>query len=74
VDPDLILVIGMVVGVLAIPSLLGAYSESRTPRVGAIMVMISAGLISLAIMQNPNGYTFDELPDVFFGVVARILN
>ena len=73
-DPDLILVIGMVIGVLSIPSLLGAYSESRTPRAGAIMVMIAAGVISVAIMQNPGGYTFGELPDVFFNVVARVLN
>lgn len=72
-DTDLILVIGMVLSVLAIPSLLSAFAESRAPRAGAIMVLIGGVLIVVALTKHPSGYTFAELPDVVAGVVARLI-
>ena len=72
-DTDLILVIGMRLSVLAIPSLLAAYSESRAPRAGAIMVLVGGVLIVVALTRHPSGYTFAELPDVVAGVVARLI-
>ncbi|MEL6207065.1 MAG: hypothetical protein AAFR47_17370 [Pseudomonadota bacterium] len=74
VESDLIFVIGMICGLLAIPPLIGAFSEGRTPRTAAIMIMISAGLIVTAVLQNPGGYSFEEAPDVFFRVIAGLLN
>ena len=74
IDPDYIFVIGLVVGLLAIPALIGAFSESRPPRAAAIMVLISAGLISVAVLQKPGGYSVREVPDVFMRVVADIVN
>lgn len=72
-DTDLILVIGMLLSVLAIPTLLAAFSESRAPRAGAIMVLVGGVLIVVALTKNPSGYTFAELPDVVAGVVARLI-
>ena len=72
-DTDLILVIGMALCVLALPPLLSAFSESRAPRAGAIMVLIGGVLIVVALTQNPSGYTFAQLPDVVTGVVGRLL-
>lgn len=72
-DTDLILVIGMVLSVLAIPSLLSAFAESRAPRAGAIMVLIGGVLIVVALTKHPSGYTFAQLPDVVAGVVARLI-
>ena len=72
-DTDLILVIGMLLSVLAIPSLLAAFSESRAPRAGAIMVLVGGVLIVVALTRHPSGYTFAELPDVVAGVVARLI-
>ncbi|GAB1479435.1 hypothetical protein MASR2M74_19990 [Paracoccaceae bacterium] len=72
-DTDLILVIGMVLSVLAIPSLLSAFAESRAPRAGAIMVLIGGVMIVVALTKHPSGYTFAELPDVVAGVVARLI-
>lgn len=74
VDPDLVFVIGLVVGLLSIPSLIGAFSESRPPRAAAIMVMIAAGLITVAVLQKPGGYSVQEAPDVVLRVVGRLLN
>ena len=70
-DTDLMLVVGMVLCVLSIPSLLGAYSEGRAPRVGAILVLIGGVLLVTALTKNPRGYTFAEIPDVVVKVISR---
>ena len=70
-DPDLFLVIGLIVGVLAIPSLLSAFSENRTPRAGAIMVLIAGVLLVLAFQNKAGGYTIAEIPQVFFKDIGR---
>lgn len=73
-NTDLYLVIGIIVGALAIPSLLAAFSESRAPRIGAIMVLISGVLIAVALTQKPSGYTFAEIPGIFVKVVAGFIH
>jgi len=73
-DPDLFLVIGLALGVLTIPSLLSAYSESRAPRAAAIIVLISGVLIVVALANKAGGYTIAEIPDVIFRVIGRYLN
>ncbi len=73
-DTDLLLVIGVVLSGLAIPALLAAFSESRPPRAGAIMVLIGGILIVVAISQNTRSYTFGEMPDLFIRVIGRYLN
>lgn len=73
-DNDLLLVIGIIVGVLAIPSLLSAFSESRPPRAGAILVLIAGVLVAVALTRKTGGYTFDEVPEVFMSVIKRYLN
>jgi len=74
VDTDLLLVIGLVLTGLSIPSLLAAFSESRPPRIGAIMILIGGILIAVALTQTPRGYTFAEIPDVFLKVIGRFVN
>jgi hypothetical protein len=73
-DNDLLLTVGVVVGVLAIPSLLGAWTEGRTPRAGAIMVLIAGVLIAVAASQTPGGYAIGEVPQIMLAVVGRYLN
>jgi hypothetical protein len=72
-DPDLFLVIGLIVGVLSVPSMLSAFSESRAPRAGAILVLIAGVLLVLAFQNKPGGYTVAEIPDVFFHVIGRYI-
>ncbi|MGC8201596.1 hypothetical protein ACP2AV_02715 [Aliiroseovarius sp. PTFE2010] len=71
---DLYFVLGLVVGILAIPAIFSAVSEGRVPRAAAIMVMISGGLIVLAVSQKPGGYALNEIPDVFARVVGHYIN
>jgi hypothetical protein len=73
-DHDLLLVIGIVIGVLAVPALLGAYSENRPPRAAAILFLIGGGLIVTALSQSPQGYSFAEIPNVFVRVIGRYIN
>jgi hypothetical protein len=73
-DFDLFLVIGVVIAVLTVPSLLSAFIEGRTPRAGAILVLISGTLIVLALSEKPGGYQLREIPDAFYRVAARVMN
>jgi len=73
-DTDLVLVIGIVLAGLSIPSLLAAFSESRPPRAGAVMVLIGGLMIVYALNQSPRGYTFAEIPELFIKVIGRFVN
>jgi len=72
-DADLAMALGLVLGVFSVPALLSAISEGRAPRVGALVLVISGGLILWAIPNKPGGYTIAELPAVILGVMARYL-
>lgn len=73
-NTDQILVIGIIICVLAIPSLLNAFADSRSPRTGAIMVLIGGVLLAVAMKQRSGGYSFDEIPPVFMRVVGQLFN
>ena len=73
-DTDLYLVIGIVVFALALPSLLSAFVEGRPPRLGAIMALAGATLIIVALTNHARGYSFAEIPDVFYRVLGRYIN
>lgn len=72
-DPDLILIIGLVLGVFSIPAILSAFSEGRAPRVAALTIIIAGGMILWAISKSPTGYAISEIPVIFVEVVARYL-
>jgi hypothetical protein len=73
-NTDLYLVIGIVLGALAVPSMLSAFSEGRAPRIGAILVLISGTLLVLAISQKPGGYELADIPQAFYRVIGQVLN
>ena len=70
-DTDLFLVIGSAVLVLALPALVGAFSEDRPPRAGAILVLIGGALVVLAVTQKTGGYGFDDVPLALTRVIGR---
>tara|TARA_R110002072_G_scaffold188536_1_gene345280 strand:+ start:150 stop:374 length:225 start_codon:yes stop_codon:yes gene_type:complete len=72
-NPDVMLVIGLIVAAFSIPPILGAFAEARAPRAAAIMVLIGGGLIALAVSQKPGGYEINEIPDVFVRVVGQFI-
>lgn len=73
-DSDLMLVIGIILGVMAIPPMVNAFSENRAPRMPAIIVLIAGILIFLALRESPNAYTWEKLPQVFGRVFGRLFS
>ncbi|PWG16845.1 hypothetical protein [Salibaculum griseiflavum] len=73
-DPDLMLVVGLVVAGFSIPSIMGALADGRVPRAASIAVLVGGGLIALAVNQNPIGYKIEDIPSVFVEVVGRYIN
>ena len=73
-NTDLFLVIGLVLGVLALPSMFSAFSEGRPPRIAAMLVMISGTLVIYALTQKPGGYELRGIPLAFYRVAGQILN
>ena len=72
-DPDLILVIGLVLGIFSIPSILSALSEGHAPRVAAFTIIAGGVMVVWAVQNKPGGYSFTDVPNVFVQVIARYL-
>lgn len=73
-DTDLILVVGVILGVFSVPSILSAISEGRAPRVAAFTIIASGALILYAINKHPGGYALNDVPGAFVRVVATFVN
>ncbi|MEL6520175.1 MAG: hypothetical protein AAFQ66_04380 [Pseudomonadota bacterium] len=69
-SPDLMFVIGVFAGALAIPSLLSAFSESRVPRMAALLFIVCIGSVGYAVSTNPTGYSIAEAPSVIMRVLS----
>lgn len=72
-DYDLLLVVGLTIAVLTIPSLLSAWFDDRPPRTGAILILAAIGLVVIALTQSPKTYTVSGLPHLFVEVLARYM-
>ena len=69
-NTDLYMVIGIVLCLLAVPSLLSALMDARAPRAAAISAMIGLGLIGLAVGKRPGGYALHDIPNAFYHVIG----
>lgn len=72
-DPDLALVLGVVLGALSVPSVLSALSDRRAPRASAVTILIAGGLVLYAAQQMPGGLNLATIPDKFASVMARYM-
>ncbi|MHA7852287.1 hypothetical protein [Roseovarius sp.] len=72
-DPDLALILGLVLIVLSIPSMVAALSDGHAPRVAAIILIAGGAMVVWAITTKPGGYTIHDVPDTFIKVVGRYL-
>lgn len=72
-DTDLLLTVGIVLMVLSVPVLLSAWAESRSPRLGTILIVLALGLITTALLVKPGGYAFNQVPGVMIGVFSRLV-
>lgn len=72
-NTDIVLVVGVILGVFSVPSILSAISEGRAPRVAAFTIVSAGALILYAINTHPDGYTLSDVPGAFVRVVALLL-
>ena len=73
-NTDMIFVVGFIIVVLSIPAIVSAFSDSRTPRVPAIVVLIGGLMIGYAINERPGAYSFETIPEVFVRVIGKVMN
>ncbi|MDO9638963.1 MAG: hypothetical protein Q7J44_10510 [Pseudotabrizicola sp.] len=73
-DSDLMFVIGAVLVALSVPSMFSALADSRPPRAAAIILLIGGTLVVIALSQKPGGVALAQIPDIFFRVIARVVN
>jgi hypothetical protein len=71
VNPDLLLVIGIVLAVLAVPAMVSAFSDGRAPRAASITVLIAGVLIVFAFTKKPGGYEVRDIPNAFYRVIGQ---
>lgn len=73
IDPDIILVAGLILAVLSVPSILSAYADNFSPRTGTVILVIAGGLIVYAMQSHPEGYTLEDIPNAVIRVAAKII-
>lgn len=73
-DTDLIFVAGVFVAGLSIPSILTSFIDQRTPRAGAIGVLVGGGFMIFASMNKVGGYDLTDIPEVVIDVIGKIIN
>jgi hypothetical protein len=67
------LVLGVIICALSVPSMISAFSSSRPPRAATMLFVIGGGLVAWAVVNQPGGYSFEELPVIFTRVLAQII-
>ena len=70
-NPDLFLVVGIVLAVLAVPAVISALSDGRAPRAASIIVLIAGVLIVFAFTKKPGGYEVRDIPNAFYRVIGQ---
>ena len=73
-DPDIIIVAGMVIVILGIAALVSAFSDRRRPWVALGLFAAGGGAITYAVRGNPGVYSLDRLDVPVFNVIAMIIN
>ncbi|MEL6889291.1 MAG: hypothetical protein AAFO86_11350 [Pseudomonadota bacterium] len=72
-NPDLFLVLGIVIAGFSIPSILSAVTDGRAPRASAVTILIAGGLVLYALQTKEGGYDLSDIPDAFVRVAAQFM-
>lgn len=73
-NPDYALIFGLILAAFSVPAMVSAWSDSRSPRASAIVVLVAGGLVIYALQTKGGGYSLEEIPEVFVRVLAQFLN
>ncbi len=70
---DILIVIGVILCGLALPSLFGALADKRSPRASLFVMIVGASMIFFTHSQRPGVYDLREVPHAFVRVLAGII-
>jgi len=70
-DTDLIFVVGVLVAAVSVPSILTSFIDQRSPRAGAIGVLVGGGFIVFASMNKVGGYSLNDVPELIVQVIGN---
>ena len=73
-DPDVIIVAGMVTVIIGITAFVSAFADRRWPWVALVFFLVGGATITYAVRENPGFYAIDRLDEPVFNVIGRILN
>ncbi|MDT0681138.1 hypothetical protein RM543_00455 [Roseicyclus sp. F158] len=71
--PDLCLTLGILLGLISVPSLVSAFSDSRPPRAAVLLIVAATALIATATTRKPGGYRIEQIPDVILETIGAVL-
>ncbi|MCP4207970.1 MAG: hypothetical protein GY767_13110 [Shimia sp.] len=71
---DYLITAGLIVGLFSIPAMLAAYADGRFPRNAMAALVLSAAIITVAIILNPARYNAADLPNVVIRVIGDIIH
>lgn len=72
-DPDLSLVIGILLAGLSLPGFMSALVERRIPKLPVLLAALGGYLIYSGVTTMPGGFTWPDVPNAFIDVIARII-
>lgn len=72
-DPDLFLVVGIILAAFSVPGIMSAITDGRAPRASAITILIAGGMVLFAIQSKPGGYSLNDIPGAFSRVIGEYL-
>jgi hypothetical protein len=71
-EPDLALVIGLVIVGFSAPAIVSAVSDRRPPRTSMVTLILGGSLAVYALAQKPGGYRIGDIPETFIRVIAEV--
>jgi hypothetical protein len=72
-DPDTLFVLGLFLGIMAIPSIVSAWSDGHVPRVASVVLILGGALMLWAHSQQVGGYTIEQIPRLIVKVVGKFI-
>lgn len=72
-DSDLMLLGGRFLALLAIPTVISAFSADRFIKGSVALSAIGGTLMHAAYATKPEGYLPDQIPDVIGSVLGRVM-
>ncbi|PWE32435.1 hypothetical protein DDZ14_10245 [Maritimibacter sp. 55A14] len=68
------MVVGIVLAAFSLPAIVAAWSDRRSPRAAAIVLVIGLGTVAVAIFTWPGPFGASDVPEAFVKVAGSILN